>query len=114
MKKAVALFLAALLTVFSLSACGTDNNADDSGSQNGETSYDGSAENGDGVTGSNSGSAASDGTTSSGSASSGSATRQKSILEPATYDQMVRNARVHDADGDLSDHENSVTPGTLY
>ena len=31
--------------------------------------------------------------------------------EGASYEQMVRNARVHDTDGDLRDHENAVTPG---
>lgn len=41
-------------------------------------------------------------------------TKQSSLLKPATYGQMLQNARVHDADGNLSDHENSVTPGTLY
>lgn len=28
-------------------------------------------------------------------------------------DQMLKNARVHDTDGDLTDLENSVTPGAL-
>lgn len=30
----------------------------------------------------------------------------------ASFGQMVRNARVHDKDGDLTDHENAVTPGS--
>lgn len=30
----------------------------------------------------------------------------------ASYGQMLRNARVHDQDGDLTDFENSVTPGS--
>lgn len=30
----------------------------------------------------------------------------------ASFSQMVRNARVHDKDGDLTDHENAVTPGS--
>lgn len=32
----------------------------------------------------------------------------------ASYHQMVRNARVHDADGDLKDMENAVTPGSAF
>jgi len=31
-----------------------------------------------------------------------------------TYEQMLRNARVHDRDGDLTDHENAATPGTTF
>ena len=29
-----------------------------------------------------------------------------------SFGQMVRNAHVHDKDGDLTDHENAVTPGS--
>lgn len=36
-----------------------------------------------------------------------------SLLPGATYEEMLRNARVHDRDGDLSDGENAVTPGTV-
>ena len=32
----------------------------------------------------------------------------------AGFDQMVRNGRVHDKDGDLKDRENSTTPGTSF
>lgn len=32
----------------------------------------------------------------------------------ASFDQMVRNGRVHDRDGDLKDRENSTTPGTSF
>ena len=28
-----------------------------------------------------------------------------------SYGEMLDNARVHDTDGDLTDHENAVTPG---
>ncbi len=28
-----------------------------------------------------------------------------------TFERMLRNGRVHDTDGDLTDHENAVTPG---
>lgn len=43
-------------------------------------------------------------------AMNGSAVRQSH--QGADVDQMVRNARVHDRDGDLTDFENSVTPGS--
>ena len=33
------------------------------------------------------------------------------LLKGASYEQMLRNARVHDTDGDLTDRENTVTPG---
>jgi len=36
------------------------------------------------------------------------------MLRGATYDQMLRNAQVHDTDGNLYDYENAMTPGTRY
>lgn len=41
-------------------------------------------------------------------------TNQPSVVRGATYEQMLRNARVHDTNGFLRDGENAVTPGTLY
>lgn len=38
----------------------------------------------------------------------------ETLFRPASYRQMLRNARVHDLDGDLTDGENSVTPGILH
>ncbi|MEG2221585.1 MAG: hypothetical protein RRY95_02545, partial [Oscillospiraceae bacterium] len=35
-------------------------------------------------------------------------------LRPASYEQMLRNAHVHDVDGYLKDGENAVTPGILH
>lgn len=32
----------------------------------------------------------------------------------SSYSQMLQNARVHDTDGDLTDHENASTPGTTF
>lgn len=32
----------------------------------------------------------------------------------ASYSQMLRNAHVHDTDGDLTDYENAVTPGAAH
>lgn len=52
---------------------------------------------------------------SAGSASGASAQRDgQPIVRSATYEQMLRNARIHDTDGDLTDGENAVTPGILY
>lgn len=36
------------------------------------------------------------------------------LFHGASYNQMVRNARVHDADGILTDGENSLTPGVAH
>ncbi|MCI2056321.1 MAG: hypothetical protein LKJ86_04150 [Oscillibacter sp.] len=44
----------------------------------------------------------------------GTVTKQHSLVRGATYEQMLRNGYVHDTDGDLTDHENAVTPGTVY
>ena len=41
-------------------------------------------------------------------------TEGETLFRPASYRQMLRNARVHDLDGDLTDGENSVTPGVLH
>lgn len=43
----------------------------------------------------------------------GRAALSSSTLPGSSYEQMLRNARVHDTDGDLSDLENSYTPGSL-
>lgn len=37
-----------------------------------------------------------------------------SLIRGASFDQMIRNGRVHDRDGNLSDFENSVTPGVMF
>ena len=36
------------------------------------------------------------------------------MIRGATYEEMLRNGRVHDADGNLYDYENAMTPGTRY
>lgn len=38
----------------------------------------------------------------------------ESLFRAASYEQMVRNARVHDTDGILTDGENSLTPGVAH
>ena len=42
----------------------------------------------------------------------GDAVRQS--FRGSGFDQMVRNARVHDQDGDLMDGENRATPGSTF
>lgn len=46
------------------------------------------------------------------SAANGSASDNNRTMG-TSYDQMMRNARVHDTNGDLSDLENAYTPGAL-
>lgn len=38
----------------------------------------------------------------------------ESLFRAASYEQMVRNAKVHDTDGILTDGENSLTPGVAH
>lgn len=42
----------------------------------------------------------------------GSAVKQSQGWHGTGFHQMLRNAQVHDTDGDLTDMENSVTPGS--
>lgn len=168
MKRMYTLLLAALMTVFSLAACGSNegNSVSGSGSANsggagsGSTAADGSGSANDdgmgGMTGSgSSGSSApadsglnggqggssiagsSNGSSSAAGSSNGSASGSGDaltrgardvvrgtenavsdatggLLRGASYEQMLRNARVHDTDGDLYDYENAMTPGTRY
>lgn len=163
------LLLAALMTVFSLTACGSNegNSVSGSGSANsggagsGSTAADGSGsgsgsanddgmggmtgsgssapadsglnggQGGSSIAGSSNGAAGSnDGSNSSASGSGDALTRGArdvvrgtenavsnatgGLLRGANYEQMLRNARVHDTDGDLYDYENAMTPGTRY
>ncbi len=134
MKRNFALFCTALLLVCALTACGGDKQNQDTGgatTNNGETSQDGNnvgnavgdvvegAENGiqdavegtgdaiqDVVDGNDRDTAQKD----TGNEVTDSVTKQRGQLGGVTYGQMLRNARVHDTDGDLRDHENAVTP----
>ena len=54
------------------------------------------------------------GTTANGTANNGAGATGRSVIRPASYDQMLRNARVHDTDGILTDGENAVTPGIIH
>ena len=51
---------------------------------------------------------------SDGARSGRTAAQHETLFRPASYRQMLRNAQVHDRDGDLRDGENSVTPGILH
>ncbi len=47
----------------------------------------------------------------------GNPTKQRhtgSLIRGASFEQMMRNGRVHDRDGFLNDFENSVTPGVMF
>ena len=136
MKKGLTFFMAALMLVFSLTACGGNDKQQDpqndsaivdddtaSNSDNGSNtdSNSNSGNNSSNMPGNNSG---------NGNAASGDNSEQDTNsggLDDAltgdsatnntggvTYEQMLRNARVHDRDGDLTDHENAATPGTTF
>ena len=154
MKKAIALLLAVLVTLFGLTACGTDktdkdgsnppltngsasNNstvdsstsaqraatskdAEQSAEESAMTSDAKSAENAAGNQSDKSATGSTSAKTTAASIAPEIATDQKAdvrgaeLLPRAGYGQMLRNARVHDADGFLRDGENAVTPGILY
>lgn len=150
MKRTYALLLAAMMTAFSLAACGSGegNSATGSDSTNGagsgSSAADGSGENGAGIangdagglTGGSSGAAGSnnaadsDDAADSGRSADGALTggvedaardmedavsdATGGMLRGASYEQMLRNAHVHDTDGNLYDYENAMTPGTRY
>lgn len=134
MKRILIFCLAAAVMLFTLAACGS--NRDDDGTVSGS----GSGSVSDTDNGMNDGidssvgdreDASTDGLPDNGTISNGtgdaavndghiagsgsaSTTTQRSTLKGATYGQMLRNARVHDTDGNLRDNENPVTPGTAY
>lgn len=138
MKKTLTFFAAALVLAFALTACGSgaqtnpdqpagsgaagsetvpggqtngapgvpeDNAAKDGGTvdNNGGTRHDGGLIDDAKDALDDAGDALTDG---------GNAVRQN--FRSASFDQMLRNAQVHDKDGDLKDNENSVTPGAAF
>ena len=140
LKRSFSLLLSALLLVFALSACGRDDNSDGgtAGSSLNEAPVDpgtGSAMDDDGRDASlkhdgedilddtrdvleDGKDALEDVVDPDGADRKDEAVRdrdaetekQRSVLKAPTYGQMLRNARVHDTDGDLWDHENAVSP----
>ncbi|WP_295583579.1 hypothetical protein [uncultured Oscillibacter sp.] len=143
MRRSFTLLLASLLLVFTLTACGRDdkqdgtagnqpatedagNNAGDGLLENGPADNgpadNGPADNGGtlggdvGDTVTNGMDDVEDGLRDAGDALTGNGTvnKTRSPAPGVSYEQMLRNARVHDRDGDLTDHENAVTPGAAY
>ena len=128
MKRRAALVMAILMLVFALTACGRKD------TRQGGSSQDNSTQNGSAIVGgeSNSNSGNSEG------AQSGAAGGESqspvgegiddirdsvgSAMDDITgsdnsggvsYEQMLRNGKVHDRDGNLNDHENASTPGAF-
>ena len=142
MKRRLNLLLTALLLALALTACGSDmgwsegTGGDWNDSAAGDRDGVSKGERNDGVIGGNSsrnrsGTNAANGRTGSiggdladdardaltgaedlvEDAMDGSAVRQNQGVD---YRQMVRNGQIHDRDGDLTDMENSVTPGKTH
>ena len=129
MKQTLTALLLALTMLFSLSGCtrkdtpnDSMNSSGNSGTANSDTANDGNINNGTMNGGTNSDSnhsttnpAARDryGTYNShGTPGSNSATDSESsnnLMDGRSYEQMLRDGRVHDSDGFLTDGENSVT-----
>ena len=133
MKRNLGLLLASALLVFSLAACGGEdmnNGADsddtpmtDNAIDNGIISDtpDNSADDNTGDTSDDNGNGThADGNDSSEAITGTDDTNREDPVEKqdsrigASYSQMLRNAHVHDTDGDLTDYENAVTPGASH
>lgn len=143
MKRSLTLLLASLLLVFSLTACGGDDKQQDTANQDGSavtnsdnangngSSADNNGTNGNGSgTGSlagDAGDAVTDGiddvtdgiddvgdALTGGDSQNGTANKTRNTAGGVSYGQMLRNGRVHDRDGDLTDGENSVTRGAMF
>ena len=131
MKKHLALSLASLLLAVSLTACGSGKSNNDAleGGHSSDNSASDSVISGDHKTEADSDSHpledakedmedaaddVKDALTGDNAKNEGSAEKQNSLTGGVSFGQMLRNARVHDKDGDLTDHENSVTPGASH
>lgn len=142
MKRSLTLLLASLLLVLSLTACGGDDKQQDTANQNGSAVTNSDNANGNGAAdnngtngnGSGTGSLAqdagdavtdgiddvADGIDDVGDAltgdngQNGTANKTRNTTGGVSYGQMLRNGRVHDRDGDLTDGENSVTRGAMF
>ena len=111
MKRSLALLLASLLLVFGLTACGREDTPKD---QTNDSVSEDLKDAADDV-----GDAARDGLDDAGNAIEDGADRiedavdgdgvpnkSHSMLDGVSYEEMLRNGKVHDTDGDLTDHEN--------
>ena len=109
MKRSLALLLASLLLVFGLTACGredTPKDLKDAADDVGDAARDGLDD---------AGNAIEDGADRIEDAVDGDGVPNKShsMLDGVSYEEMLRNGKVHDTDGDLTDHENAVS-GSAY
>ena len=133
MKRRAALVMAILMLVFALTACGRKDTQQDNAGQNG-TSQNGTSQNDSAVIGGESNSSTNH---SQGDQSNTSGGESQSPIGEGTddirdgvnnavdditgnsnsggvsYEQMLRNGKVHDRDGNLNDRENSSTPGAF-
>ena len=141
MKRSVTLLLVALLSVTLLTACGRDDKREDTlddavtdGMEDlkddvedgvhdaGDAIADGAEDVKDALTDGKDNTQdalTEDGTANRNETQNGTAdTRQiqedEALFKGASYEQMLRNAQVHDTDGDLNDNENAVTPGIAH
>ena len=141
MKRSVTLLLAALLSVALLTACGRDDKREDTldnavtdGMEDlkddvedgvhdaGDAIADGTEDVKDALTDGrdNTQDALTDSDTANrsetqnGTADTRQTQEDEALFKGASYEQMLRNAQVHDTDGDLNDNENAVTPGIAH
>lgn len=139
MKRSLTLLLASLLLVFSLTACGGDNKQDTN--QNGSAVTNSDNAGGNGTDGAADDRTDSNGTNGSGSLAEDAGNAVTDGIDDVadgiddvgdaltgdngtvgktrsaggvTYGQMLRNGRVHDRDGDLTDGENSAANGAMF
>ena len=117
MKRILILLLSLTLCLGGLTACGSDKKNDAVNNGPGSGSMPEGALN-NGTVGENPADSRNDADAGSDAARAGRTstctTEGETLFRPASYRQMLRNARVHDLDGDLTDGENSVTPGVLH
>lgn len=144
MKRSLTLLLASLLLVFTLTACGRNDSQNNGGQNNGTTAGDNAVtgnpngSNGNDTmapgNGTNNGVNGSGGTigqdiggaiqngvddmedalTGDNGTTNGTTDQNRSRTGGVTYEEMLRNARVHDTDGVLTDRENAVSSSRSY
>ena len=116
MKRRAALVMAILMLVFALTACGRKDtqqggSSQDNSTQNGTSQNDSAIVGGESKSQSPVGEGIDDIRDSVGSAVDDITGSDNS--GGVSYEQMLRNGKVHDRDGNLNDHENASTPGAF-